>query len=331
MRQRSDRRSFILGSLGAAALGPALFPRLAQAQAWPNKPVRFIVGFPAGGLSDLYARAYGDYVSQNIGQPVIVENRPGAGSIIACEAVAKGPADGYTLLFTIWTAIVQNQVLYKKLPYDPNKDFTFISSFDPGHLPLAVHNDVPAKDFRELIELAKKRRVTMGTYSAGSYPHMIASQMNKLYGTQVEPVHFKGEAPMWVELATGRIDAAIGSQLGMRPHAQKGVVRPIAVNRTVRSPQLPSVATFTEQGFTEPVFRIYAWIVLLGPAGLPREIVERVSKLVIAAADSPRIRDIHANFGVVEGPSTPEEFERRYRSEGPVWISIVRELGVTLD
>ena len=134
-----------------------------------------------------------------------------------------------------------------------------------------------------------------------------------------------------MELATGRIQAAIGSQLGMSPHSQKGAVRPIAVNRTVRSPKLPAVATFTEQGFTEPVFRIYAWIVLLGPAGLPREIVDRVSKLVIAAADTPRLREIHANFGVVEGPSTPEEFERRYRSEGPVWISIVRELGVTLD
>ena len=331
MRRRTDRRSFILGSLGAAALGSAWVPRSVQAQAWPNRPVRFIVGFPAGGLTDLYARAYGDYVSQQIGQPVVVENRPGAGSIIACEAVAKSPADGYTLLFTIWTAIVMNQVLYRKLPYDPNKDFAFISSFDPGHLPLAVHKDVPAKDFREFVEFARQNRVNFGTYSAGSYAHMIASQMNKLFGTQVEAVHFKGEAPMWVELATGRIHAAIGSQLGMSPHLQKGAVRPIAVNRTIRSPKLPEVATFTEQGFSEPVFRLSGWIVLLGPAGLPREIVERMSKLVIAAADTPRLREIHGNFGVVDGPSTPEEFERRFRNDGPLWISIVRELGVTLD
>jgi tripartite-type tricarboxylate transporter receptor subunit TctC len=331
MKRRTDRRSFILGSLTAAALGPLLFARSAEAQAWPSRPVRFIVGLPAGGLSDLYARAYGEYVSKNIGQPVVVENRPGAGSIIACEAVAKSPADGYTFLFTIWTAIVVNQVLYKKLPYDPNKDFTFISLLDAGHLPLAVHKDVPAKNFREFVEFARKNRVTFGTFSAGSYAHMVAAQMNKLYGTQVEAVHFKGEAPMWVELATGRIHAAIGSQVGMSPHLQKEAVRPIAVTGTTRSPKLPEVATFVEQEFYEPVFRLHGRIVLLGPAGLPREIVERISKLVIAAADTPRLREIHANFSIVENPSTPEEFERRFREDGPVWMSLVRELGVTLD
>ena len=331
MKLRIDRRSLLLRSLVTAALGPAFFARSVGAQAWPNRPVRLIVGLPAGGLTDVLARAYGDYVSQNIGQPVVVENRPGAGSIIACDAVAKSPADGYTLLFTIWTGIVQNQVLYRKLPYDPNKDFTFISSFDPGPGPLAVHKDVPAKDFREFIEFAKKNRVNFGTFAAGSYPHMVAAQMNKLYGTQVEPVHFRGEAPMWVELATGRIDAAIGSNLGMSPHLQKGSVRPIAVTGTIRSPQLPEVATFVEQGFREPVFSLQGWMVLLGPAGLPREIVERISKLVIAAAHTPRLREIHANFGIVGNPSTPEEFEQRFRDHGPVWISIVRELGVTLD
>ena len=326
MGQGLDRRSFLLASLASAAL-----PRPARAQAWPAKPVRIIVGFPAGGLTDLYARAYGDYISQSTGQPVVVENRPGAGSIIACEAVAKAPADGYTLLFTIWTAIVMNQVLYKKLPYDPNKDFTFISSFDPGHLPLAVHRDVPVKDFREFVDFARKNRVNFGTYSAGSYAHMVAQQTNKLFGTQIEAVHFKGEAPMWVELATGRIHAAVGSQLGMSPHLQKGTVRPIAVPRTARSPRLPEVPTFAEQGFGEPVFKISGWIVLLGPAGLPREIVEHTTRLVIAAAGTPRLQEIHANYGIVEGPSTPEEFVRRFRDDGQVWMSLVRELGVTLD
>jgi len=329
MEQR--RRSFLLRSLAGAAIGHGLLSRSAQAQAWPTRPVRVVVGFPAGGLTDLYARAYSDYLSQQLGQPFVVENRPGAGSIIACEAVAKAPADGHTLLFTIWTAIVQNQVLYKKLPYDPNRDFTFISSFDPGHLPLAVHADVPAKDFRGFVEFARKNRVTFGTYSAGSYPHMVAAQLNKLYGTQIEAIHFKGEAPMWVEVSTGRIHAAIGSQLGMSPHVQKGAIRPIAVPTAKRAPKLPDVPTFMEQGYNEPVFKIAGWIVLLGPAGLPRDIVQRTSKVVIAAADTPRVREIHANFGIVENPSTPEEFERRYRDDGPIWISLVRELGVTLD
>ena len=329
MGQRIDRREFLLGSLAAA--GASVFPHAAHAQAWPNRPVRVVVGFPAGGLTDLYARAYSDYMSQQLGQPFVVENRPGAGSIIACEAVAKAPNDGYTLLFTIWTAIVQNQVLYRKLPYDPNKDFTFISSFDPGHLPLAVHTDVPAKDFRGFVEFARKNRVTLGTYSAGSYPHMVAAQLNKLYGTQIEAIHFKGEAPMWVEVSTGRIHAGIGSQAAMTPHVQKGALRIIAVPTMKRAPKLPDVPTFAEQGFNEPVFRIAAWIVLLGPAGLPRDMTQRLSKLAIAAADTPRLKEIHANFGIVDNPSTPEEFERRYKEDGPIWLGLVRELGVTLD
>jgi tripartite-type tricarboxylate transporter receptor subunit TctC len=329
MEQR--RRSFLLRSLAGAAIGPGLFSQTAHAQAWPARPVRVLVGFPAGGLTDLYARAYSDYLSQQLGQPFVVENRPGAGSIIACEAVAKAPADGHTLLFTIWTAIVQNQVLYRKLPYDPNKDFSFISSFDPGHLPLAVHKDLPTKDFREFVDFARKNRVTFGTYAAGSYPHMVAAQLNKHYGTHIEPVHFKGEAPMWVEVATGRIHGGIGSQPVMGPHIQKGAIRPIAVPTLKRAPRLPDVPTFVEQGFQEPVFRIAGWIVLLGPAGLARDIVQRLAKGVIAAADTPRIREIHSTFGILDNPSTPEEFERRYRDDGPVWLSIVRELGVTLD
>lgn len=308
-----------------------MFPHAAHAQAWPNRPVRVIVGFPAGGLTDLYARAYSDYFSQSTGQAFVVENRAGAGSIIACEAAAKAPADGYTLLFTIWTAIAQNQVLYRKLPYDPSKDFTFISLFDAGQLPLVVHRDFPAKDFRDFVGFARKNRVTFGTYAAGSYPHMVAAQLNKLYGTQIEPIHFKGEAPMWVEVATGRIDAALGSKAAMAPHVQKGAVCAIAVPRLKRSPTLPDVPTFAEQGFNDRVFNIDGGVTLLGPAGLSRDIVQRLSKLAIAAADTPRLREIHANFGIIEKPTTPEEFERRFREDGPIWLSLVRELGVTLD
>ena len=331
MAQGIDRRKFLLRSLAAAAAGPGLLPNAAHAQAWPAKQVRVIVGFPAGGLTDLYARAYSDYMSQQLGQPFVVENRPGAGSIIACEAAAKAPADGYTLLFTIWTAIVQNQVLYRKLPYDPNKDFTFISSFDPGHLPLAVHKDMPVKDFKEFVDYARKNRVTLGTYSPGSYPHMVAAQLNKLYGTQIEPIHFKGESPMWVEVSTGRIHAGIGSQPVMGPHVQKGAIRVIAVPTLKRAPKLPDVPTFAEQGFQEPVFKIAGWIVLLGPAGLPRDMTQRLAKLAIAAADTPRIKEIHSTFGILDNPSTPEEFERRYKEDGPIWLGLVRELGVTLD
>jgi tripartite-type tricarboxylate transporter receptor subunit TctC len=328
---RSGRRRFLLGSGAIALLGTAAFPRGVRAQGWPARPVRIIVSFPPGGLTDLYARAYGEYLSSKLGQPVLIENRAGAGGVIGCDAVAKSPADGYTLLFTISTPIVQAQALYKKLPYDPDRDFTFISAFDSGHLPLAVHRDVPAVSFREFVDFAKKTAVNFGSYGPGSVPHMVAAQINKLFGTRIEVVHYKGEAAMWVEVAAGRIHAAIGSISALSPHLQSAAVRPIAVNTAKRSPKLPQVATYLEQGFPEKVFMLKGWLGLLGPAGLPAEVVSRVSKLILEGAETPRLKQIYETFGLAEKPTTPEGFVSLYREEGPVMIAIARELGVSLD
>lgn len=160
---------------------------------------------------------------------------------------------------------------------------------------------------------------------------MAAQQMNKLYGTQIEAVHYKGETPMWIDLSGGQIQVAIGSYQAMAPHVASGAARPIAVPTGRRAPKLPDVATFPEQGFTEPVFTIEGWVGMLGPPGLPREIVQRVSKAILAGADTPRIRQVHDTFGIPEKPATPEEFHRHVREEGPIWIALARELGMTLD
>ena len=313
---------------GLASLAP--WPGLAQA--WPAKPLRVVVGFPAGGLTDVLARVYSEHLAQKLGQAVVVENKPGAGSIIACEFVAKSPPDGYTFLFTISTAINQNRVTYRKLPYDPDRDFTYVSGFDAGHLPLAINASVKAAGMREFVELARKERVTLGTYAPGSYPHMVAQQLNKLYGTQIEAVHYKGESPMWTDLVSGQIHAAIGSYLAMSPHLQAGKIRPIAVPTSIRSPRLPEVPTFEEQGFRETVFLIQGWIGMFAPAGLAPEIVRRVSDANQEAADSPRVRQINANFGLRDKPWPAEEFERLNRENvGPLWIALARELGVTFD
>src|SRR5882762_919645 len=289
--RRSGRRSFLLGS--AALLVTAALTRRVRAQAWPARPLRIIVSFPPGGLTDLYARAYGETISRSIGQPVLVENRAGAGGVIGCDAVAKSPADGYTLLFTISTPIVQAQALYKKLPYDPDKDFTFIAAFDSGHLPLAVHRDVPARGFREFVDFAKKAAVNFGSYGPGSVPHMVAAQINRLLGARIEVVHYKGEAQMWLEVAAGRIHAAIGSISALSAHLQGGAVHPIAVNTAKRSPKLPHGATYLEQGFPQKVFMLKGWLGLLRPAGLPAEIVGRISKAILEGAESPRLKQIY--------------------------------------
>jgi tripartite-type tricarboxylate transporter receptor subunit TctC len=324
-----NRRSILRAGLGAAAL--ATLPAVARAQAWPAKPVRIVVGFPPGGITDVFARAYGESVSQALGQPVIVENKPGAGGLIAGEQVAKSAPDGYTLLFTIQAAMLQAQALYKKLPYDPGKDFTFVSAFGNGHLPLAVHKDLPVRTVGELVAFAKKERVNFGSFSAGGYGHLVVSQLNKLHGTQMEAIHYKGEAPMWPELVTGRLHAAIGSFGGITPHLKSGAVRPIAVPTLTRSPKLPEVPTYAEQGFREPVFTMRGWLGLLGPAGMPAEVVDRLSRHLIEAFDAPRVRQVHDTYGVAEKPTTPAEFVRLYREEGPVWVSMAKDLGISLD
>jgi len=325
---RDLTRRRILAAAAAAGVVPA---GSAQAQAWPQRPIRIIVGFPPGGLTDLYARSYGDAISQILGQSVVIENRAGAGSIIACEAVAKAPPDGYTLLFTIQTAMVQNQVLYKKLPYDPNKDFTFIGGFGAGQLPLAVPTSLPIHNAPQLIEYATRNEVNFGTYAPGSYPHMVAAQMNKLFGTKFEVVHFRGEAPMWIELAAGRIHAAIGSYAALSPHIQAGKARVVAVPTTSRSPKLPEIPTFIEQGLTQKVFGLRGWLGLFGPAGMPEEATRRIAAAIDAGFSTPRVQAVHGQFGIPDKPLGPADFFKLYREEGPDWIAIVKELGVSLD
>ncbi len=323
------RRRLLRAAAGIGAISALPWP--AHAQAWPAKTIRVVVGFPAGGLTDILARAYCEPLSQKLGQPVVVENKPGAGSMIAAADVAKSAPDGYTFLFTISSTMNQNRILYKTMPYDPDKDFAYVSGFDAGHLPLAVAAGVKVNNMNDFVALARRERVTMGNYSAGSYPHMLAAQVNKLYGTKIEPVHYKGEAPMWADLASGQITSAIGSIPAMSPHLQSGRVRPIAVPTDKRSVRLPDVPTFVEQGFKEPVFLIQGWIGMFAPAGTSREIVSRISAIHQESADTPRVKQIHTTFGLREKPWTAEEFEKLNNEIKPVWIALARELGITLD
>lgn len=323
------RRSLLRAAAGLGAL--SVLPVARSQAAWPAKPIRVVVSFPAGGLTDILARAYSEALSTKLGQAVVVENRPGASGMIGAAEVGKAAPDGYTFLFTISTTMNQSRVLYKKMPFDADKDFVYVSGFDAGHLPLAVAANVKVNTMAEFVELARRERVTMGNYSAGSYPHMVAAQMNKLYGTRIEAVHYKGEAPMWVDLASGQINSAIGSIPSMSPYLQPPRIRPIAVPTTVRSPRLPEVPTYLEQGFNDQVFLIQGWIGMFAPAGTPKDIVSRISAIHQESADTPRIKQINSNFGLRDKPWTADEFQKLNDEVKPVWISLAKELGITLD
>ena len=208
-----SRRNFIASAAAASAI--PLIGTSAHAQAdWPTKSIRIIAGYPAGGQTDLFARTYGEYIRATTGQNVVVENKAGAsGSVAAVEAKRAAP-DGYTLMFTISTTMIMNRVLIKDIPYDADKDFALVSIMPSGSLPFVAAEKTGAKTLAEFVAYAKKaEKVNIGTYGAGSYAHMAVAEMNKQYGLNMEAVHYRGEAPMWTDLAGGFIDgltAAIG-------------------------------------------------------------------------------------------------------------------------
>jgi tripartite-type tricarboxylate transporter receptor subunit TctC len=326
MRTAIGRRRLVAGSLGSAALlsSPGL-----RAETWPSKPLRITVGYPAGGLTDTWARAYGDYISQRLGQPVVVDNKAGASGIIAAEQMAKAPPDGYNFMFTISTTMIMNKVLFKKLPYDPDKDFIPIAFFDAGHLPTIVSKNVPASNLKEFVAFARTNKVSLGTYGAGSYSHVVVAELNRFYGLNMEAVHYRGEAPMWLDVSSGAIQGGSGSYAAASAVLQSGAGRAIAVPQRTRMKKLPDVATFLEQGCDAKGFQVRGWIGMFAPAGTPMEIVDRLSTLSVEGGKTERIQAMLNNFGIDEPAQDRHYFRKVLDEEGPIWLELVRGLGIT--
>ena len=320
---RPSRRDVL--RLGAAA---ALLPAPAIAQAWPAKPIRIVVTYPPGGLTDVYARAYGEFVSQKVGQPVVVENKAGAAGAIGAEIVKGAPADGYTLMFTNSTTMVQNKVLFKKLPYDPDKDFALVAWFNTGHLPTALNKDVPAKTVAEFAAWAKDRKVSLATYGAGSYAHVVAETLNSHYGLKMEAVHYRGEALMWQDVASGAVQSASGSYAAMLPFVQSGAVRIVAVPTMVRMKKLPDVPTFYEQGLQEKAFQVRGWVGCAAPAGTPDGVVQKLSDLMVEGGKTERVQKINETFGIDEAARDRAYFKKVIDEEGPVWLDVIKSLNI---
>jgi len=321
-----SRRRVLAGGLATA--GALALPTLGHAQAWPTKDLKIIVGFPAGGLTDLFARAYGEHIAQRLGRAVLVENKAGAGGILGAQAVKAAPPDGHTLGFTIATTLIMNRVLYKELPYDPDKDFVLISSMNAGQLPFVVHKSTGAKTLKEFFDWAKTNKATYGTYAAGSYAHIAIEELNKHFGTKIEVVHYRGEAPMWQDFNAGAIQAASGSFQAASGVLQFGTGVPVAVPQR-RSRPLPNVPTFMEQGVDRPIFRLRGFIGLIGPAGMPQAAVEQLSALMVEGGKSERVQKLLETYGVDEAAQDHVSFRKLYDDEKPVWIEQVKALGLT--
>jgi tripartite-type tricarboxylate transporter receptor subunit TctC len=325
------RRGFVRGASGAALAGGLAGTARAQAPAWPTKPVRFICGYAAGGLTDIMARVTAEYLAEKYKQPFVVENKTGAGSMIAAELVAKSAPDGYTILFTNSTAMFQNRVIFKNVPYDADRDFTPIAMLSAGKVPLFVHKSVPGDSgLADLIAYARSNKVSFGTTGPGSLAHIFCVKLNEIFGLTMEPVHYRGEAPMWADLSAGTTQAANSTYLGALSALQAGNIRPVAVpTRTRMTRKLPDVKTFLEQGVTHPYFLMESMVCCVAPTGTPDDIVRKLSDGMVEANDTPRVKGLVEQFGLDQGIQGRADFATFIKEMGPRLVSSVRELNLT--
>jgi tripartite-type tricarboxylate transporter receptor subunit TctC len=317
-----DRR--LIHRAALAALGAAALPS-AHAQAWPTKPIRIFCGFAPGGTSDPYARMLGDYMSQKLGVPVVVENRVGAGGFISLEALSRAAPDGYTIGVTTSTSVWGSRALYRKLPFEADKDFTPISLLPVGPLLMAVPTDSPAKTVKDWVEIAKTKQTSMASYGQASVPHLAAADFNSRFGTKIEVIHYKGEGPMWIDVVSGVVQGGIGSYVALSPHLAKGTVRVLA------SPKLPQVTSFVSQGFEGQVFKLDGCLAMLAPAGTPADIVKRMGDLFVEAAESPKGLALREAFAIDAKPTTTAVAQQRWRDESPIWVRLTEQTGIKLD
>jgi tripartite-type tricarboxylate transporter receptor subunit TctC len=329
MTRPYSRRRFITTTSAGLALGTAAHPLLAQG-AFPSKPIKIVVAFPPGGLTDAYARMYAEQLSTQLGANALVENKPGAGGLLAIDSVVKSPADGHTLLMTTSGTVWQNRVLYSKLPYNLDKDIAPIAFFPSGPLVIGVSEKVPATNLKEFIEWARKNPCSMGTYAPGSVPHMVADQLNRSEGTKMQAVHYRGESPMWVDLAGGQIQIAVGSYQSFATVATRGV-KAIAVTGNYRSPKLPDVPTAAQQGATGRLFTLEGGLPLIAPAGTPEAVLQVLSRVAVQGAETERAAKLREQFAIPNKPKNLKETRLEWDRDVPVWVKLAVDLGLKLD
>ncbi len=301
---------------------------LAHAQ-YPNKPIKFIVGFPPGGSADPTTRIIGSALQEQLGQPFVVENRPGADSAIAAQQVAKMDADGYTLMFASNSAMTAAVALRKQPMYDPLKDFTPISMVGRATVFFYVHPDVPAKTLKEFIAHAKANpgKLVYGTGNPLSI--LYGQQLMGATGIQMLHVPYKGEGPLNPDILAGRVHSSFLSTGSAVSNAKDGRLRPLAVLLDRRSPLLPDVPTIDEAGV--PQVTVRQWAGVFGPPGLPKDIVARLNKEVNAALKRPEIVEKLQSYGYSPEGSTPERLLEVNRADLELWRRLVKDAGIPLE
>ncbi len=320
------RACFIL----LAAIAVANVHAQAPAANYPAKQIRVIVPFPAGGPTDAIARAIGQKLSETWGQPVIVDNRPGAGGNIGTELAAKSPADGYTLFIgTVANAI--NQSLFAKLPFDFVRDFAPVTQNYVTGLILAVHPSLPAHSVKELIALAKAHpgQLSYSSSGVGGTPHLAGELFNSMAGVKMVHVPYKGSAPAMADLLGGHIQLTFDNMLTVLPQVKAGKLRGLAVTMTTRSPLAPELPTVAEAGLKG--FEVKSWNGVVVPTGTPKEIIARLNGEIVRILRQPDLREKFLVQGVELVPTTPEEFGAFIKQDIAKWAKVIQLSGARAE
>ncbi len=316
--------------LWVAAIGLAMAVT-AAAQAYPAKPIRLVVPFPPGGAVDFYARVVQPALSEALGQSVLIDNKAGASGMVGAGIVAQSPPDGYTLLLGNIASLAINVGIYDKMPYDPRRDFTHIVRTVDVNYVLVTHPSVPARTLADLITHAKANpgKLSYGSAGSGSLPHLGTELLKAQAGLDRVHVPYKGGGPMVTDALGGQIQVVLGDQANLMPHVQTGKLRALAVATSKRSVNAPELPTIAESGL--PGFDATAWQGLVGPAGLPADVVKRLNDAFNKVMATPAIRDKLVGGGLEPIGGTPQQFSRFIDSEISKWVKIAKDVGAKAE
>ncbi|TPQ33601.1 ABC transporter substrate-binding protein [Cupriavidus pinatubonensis] len=319
---------------GAALAVPLALASAAAAHAeapYPNRPIRVVLPSGAGTVTDQTARLIAERLSTSLKQPVVIDNRPGAGGNIAAIAVARAPADGYTLLFGTFGSLAVNKSLYDKPGYDPLKDFAPVASV--AYLPnvLVVHPSVPARTVPELLALARKEpgKLTYGSFGNGSSSHLAGELFTHMAGVSITHIPYKGSAPSMTDLIGGRLTMMFDSVSTALPYIRDGRVRALAVTTQKPSDQLPGVPTLAAAGV--PGYELTAWFGVVAPTGTPKAVVDRLNSEIVASLKQPEMASKLASQGTVPFPSTPAQFGSYIRAQYEKWDGLIKSANIRVE
>lgn len=314
----------------ASLLAAPLAAAQSAAQSFPNKPIRFVVPFPPGGGNDILARALAPKMSEILGQQVVIDNRAGAGGNIGADFVAKSPPDGYTIVIAS-NQVTMNPWIYSKLPFDIAKDFSPIAQIASVPMLLAINPEVPAKDLKEFIALAKAKpgSLNYSTPGLGTPQHIAFEVFNFDAGVKVTHVPYKGTSPSIVDLIGGQVQATIGTMASLEQHVKSGKVRAIAVSTPQRSPAMPNIPTIEEGGLKG--YNVPLWYSVLAPANTPKEIVSKISASIRDALRDPQTKAQLERQGFVESYLDPAQMTALIKQDLTYWQKAIKNIGLKLD